>query len=168
MINHETPKMTRTIKLDNLFSSQVPALGLPKFIEWKKVIEPDAGFLKNNTVTFELRIKADSPKGLNPNFPKICDTISIGTPTIMKTSVATFLLASRKQCDTLRFWIYFLGSSLEAKHYICMLSITDKTGNQKYVFQGDVFTLDKDDPHGWFLLFWNTTKQNLTLFFISY
>ena len=62
-----------------------------------------------------------------------------------------------EKCDTLRFWSYFLGSSLEAKHYISTLSITDETGKQKYVFQGEVFTLDKNDPHGGFLLSWNTT-----------
>ena len=28
-----------------------------------------------------------------------------------------------EKCDTLRFWSYFLGSSLEAKHYISTLSI---------------------------------------------
>ena len=118
-------------------------------MKWKNVIEPKAGYLKNNTVTFELEIKADSPKGLNPNSPKICDTITVGTPTMvttLKTSGAIFFLASQKRCDTLRFWIYLLGSACEAKHYSYTLSITDKTGKPKYVFHGEAFTLDKDGP----------------------
>ena len=64
----------------------------------------------------------------------------------MKTSAATFLLASRKQCDTLRFWIYLVGSFFEAKHYRYTLSIKDKTGEPMYTFQGKVFTLDKVGP----------------------
>ena len=68
---------------------------------WNKVIDPEAGFLKNNTVAFELKIDAESPKGLNPTLPKICDDITIGTPTMLKTSGAIFLLGSRKQCNTL-------------------------------------------------------------------
>ena len=77
---------------------------------------------------------------------------------MLKASGAVFFLASRKQCDTLRFWIYFVGSNIEAKNYLYTLSISDKTGEEKYIFQGKVFTLDKDDPHGKFLLSWNETK----------
>ena len=159
MINDEGTGRTFLQHPDDLFTSEDTLYGIYQYMEWKKVIQPEAGFLKNNTIKFELTIKAVSAKGLNPNFPKICDTITIGTPTMLKTNLATFLLASRKQCDTLRFWIYFLGSSLEAKHYISTLSITDETGKQKYVFQGEVFTLDKNDPHGGFLLSWNTTHK---------
>ena len=152
MINHKFAKRTCSWKLDKLFTSKYPSWGwngTNNGMEWNKVIEPKAGFLKNNTVTFELEIKADSPKGLNPNSPKICDTITVGTPTMvttLKTSGAIFFLASRKQCDTLRFWIYLLGSACEAKNYSYILSITDKTGKPKYVFHGEVFTLDKDGP----------------------
>ena len=115
-------------------------------MEWNKVIEPEAGFLKNNAVAFELKIEADSAKGMDPTLPKICDTITIGTPIMLKTSGAIFFLGSRKQCDTLRFWIYFAGSALESKNYSYILSITDKTGKPKHVFHGEVFTLDKNDP----------------------
>ena len=115
-------------------------------MKWNKVIEPNAGFLKNNTVTFELKIKADPPKGLDLNFPKIYDTITVGTPTMLKTSGAIFFLSSRKQWDTLRFWIYLAGSALESKNYSYTLSIKDKTGKPKHVFHGDIFTLDKYDP----------------------
>jgi hypothetical protein len=149
MINHETPKMTHATSLINLFNSEGHEWGKRNFMEWNKVIEPEAGFLKNNTVTFELEIEADSPKGLNPNSPKICDILTIGTPTIvttLKTSGAIFFLASQKQCDTLRFRIYLAGSACEAKHYSYTLSIADKTGKLRYFFHGEVFTLDKDDP----------------------
>ena len=64
----------------------------------------------------------------------------------MKTSAATFFLASRKQCDTLRFSIYLLGSAVQAKNYSYCLSMMDKAGEQRFDFQGKVFTLDKDDP----------------------
>ena len=149
MINHKATEKTHLREFDRLFesgSSGWKSLGWKYFMEWNKVIDPDAGFLKNNTVTFELKIKAHSAKGLNPNFPKICDTITIGTPTILKTSADTFFLASRKQCDTLRFSIYLLGSAVQAKNYSYCLSMTDKAGEQRFDFQGKVFTLDKGDP----------------------
>ena len=69
---------------------------------------------------------------------KFCATVSM-----LKTSAATFLLASRKQCDTLRFRMYLVGSFFEAKNYRYTLSIKDKTGESMYNFQGKVFTLDK-------------------------
>ena len=115
-------------------------------MEWNKVIDPKAGFLKNNTVTFELKMKADPSKGLDLNFPKICDTNSISTPTMLKTNNAIFFLAIQKQCETLQLRIYMAGSVLEAKHYLYTLSIMDKASEQKFVFQGKVFTLDKNDP----------------------
>ena len=145
MINHEAAEKTLIGHIDDLFKPQRSELGTRQFIKWNKVIEPEAGFLKNNTVTFELKIKVDPAKGLNSNFPKICDSISIGTPTMLKTNGAIFFLASCKQCDTLRFLVYLVGSSVEANNYGYTLSIKDKTGEQKYVFQGKVFTLDKDD-----------------------
>ena len=142
MINHEAAEKTVCMKFDDSYNYESLSWGRKKFMEWSKVIEPEAGFLKNDTVTFELEI--DSVKGLNLNFPKICDTI--GTPTMLKTSDAIFFLASQKQFDTLRFWIYLVGSSFEAKKFSYTLSITDETGEQKYIFHGKVFTLEKDDP----------------------
>ena len=148
MINHEAAERTCCLSFDNksLFDSKGNHRGARQFVKWKTVMDPDAGFLKNNSVTFELKIKADSPKGLDLNFPKICDTITVGTPTMLKTTGDIFFLASRKHFDTLRFWIYLAGSALESKNYSYILSITDKTGKPKHVFHGKVFTLDKDDP----------------------
>ena len=146
VINHEPSKNTISGRFDRLHDSDRHTLGWRHFMKWNKVIEPKAGFLKNNTVTFELKMKADPAKGLDLNFPKICDTNSIGTPTMLKTKDAIFFLAIQKQCETLQFRIYMAGSAFEAKHYLYTLSIMDKTSEQKFVFQGKVFTLDKDDP----------------------
>ena len=57
----------------------------------------------------------------------------------------TFFLVGRKQCDTLRFWIYIVGSFLEAKHYSYTLTVTNNAGNKKYMHEGQVFTLDSDE-----------------------
>ena len=147
MINHDDANKTISRKFCKFYDSERHQWGWKQFMEWNKVIEPDAGFLNNNTISFELILNADTAKGLNPNIPKICDTIAVGMPTTLKTSGAIFFLAIKKQCDTLRFCIYFAGSALQAKHYEYTLSITDsKTGKPKYVFHGEVFTLDKDDP----------------------
>merc|ERR1711971_884352 len=100
IINHRAAKKTFSRSFDKLFDLEGKSWGKSKFMEWNKVIEPESGFLINDTVTFELKL--DSAKGLNLNFPKVCDTI--GTPTMLKTSGAIFFLASQKRFDTLRFW----------------------------------------------------------------
>merc|ERR1719483_1603625 len=125
MINHEDPEKTCFREFDRLFNASGNECWL-RFMEWNKAIEGDAGFLKNDTVTFELKIKVDSVKGLNPNSPKICEIITVGRPIILKTSGAIFFLASQKQCDTHRFWIYFYGSAIAAKKFSYTLSIAEK------------------------------------------
>ena len=67
-------------------------------------------------------------------------------PIKLETSDRTFFLASRKQCDTLRFWVYLVGSALEARNYGYTLIVSDQNGKQKHVFEGEVFTLDKNEP----------------------
>ena len=57
----------------------------------------------------------------------------------------TFFLVGRKQCDVLRFWIYIVGSSLEAKHYSYTLTVKSNAGDKIYNHQGKVFTLDLDE-----------------------
>ena len=57
----------------------------------------------------------------------------------------TFFLVGRKQFDTLRFWIYIVGSYLEAKHYSYTLTVVNNAGNKKYMHQGEVFNLDLDE-----------------------
>jgi hypothetical protein len=57
----------------------------------------------------------------------------------------TFFLVGRKQCDTLRFWIFIVGSSLEAKHYSYTLTVKNNAGDKIYIHQGKVFTLDSDE-----------------------
>ena len=84
--------------------------------------------------------------GLNPKRPKICGSENYGVVTKLETSDAAFFLVRQKKDDTLRFRVYFVGSPLESKNYIYNLSISDKAGQEKYDFQGKVFTLDKDDP----------------------
>ena len=69
-----------------------------------------------------------------------------GSPVKLETADGmTFFLVGRKQCDTLRFWIYIVGSSLEAKHYSYTLTVANNAGNKKYMHQGEVFSLDLDE-----------------------
>ena len=69
-----------------------------------------------------------------------------GSPVKLETADGmTFFLVGRKQCDTLRFWIYIVGSSLEAKHYSYTLTVANNAGNKKYMHEGEVFSLDSDE-----------------------
>ena len=53
-----------------------------------------------------------------------------------------FYIAGRQQCETLRFWIYLVGSVIEAKNYSYSLLIKNNAGDENYSHQGKVFTLD--------------------------
>lgn len=71
---------------------------------------------------------------------------SLGSPVKLETADGmTFFLVGRKQCDTLRFWVYFVGSFYEAKHYSYTLTVTNNAGDKKYTHQGKVFTLDSGE-----------------------
>ena len=39
--------------------------GFRNFMEWTKVTDPESGFLKDNIVTFEVKLKADAPSGID-------------------------------------------------------------------------------------------------------
>ena len=69
-----------------------------------------------------------------------------GNPIKLETTDGmTFFLVGRKQYDTLRFWIYIVGTYLEAKHYSCTVTVVNNAGNKKYMHQGEVFSLDLDE-----------------------
>ena len=77
---------------------------------------------------------------------KNCGTQVFGSPVKLETADGmTFFLVGRKQCDTLRFWIYIVGTSLEARHYSFTLTVANNAGDKKYIHQGKVFTLDLDE-----------------------
>ena len=183
LINRKDPKKTVKGDFTYLFSVDHLNLGTPNYILWTDVADPEKGFLKDNTVTFEVKLVADPPVkliadlhkgkrcffilnkelksrrfdqtyyihnyfslGRNPKRQKLCGFVNCCVPTKLETSDATFFLVRQKQGDTLRFWVYFVGSPLESKNYTFNLSIADDAGKEKYDFQGKVCTLDKDDP----------------------
>ena len=145
LINHKDPNATFKREISHLFSSEED-WGFDRYQFWTNVTDLEKGFIKDNTATFEVKLEADPPTGLNPKRPKSCGSENCGVPTKLETSDATFFLVRQKQCDTLRFWVYFIGSALEAKNYSITMSIADNAGKQKYDFQGEVFTLDIDEP----------------------
>ena len=74
---------------------------------------------------------------------KKCGTNAFGIPVELKTSDGMiFYLAGRQECKTLRFWIYLVGSVIEAKNYSYLLLIKNNAGDENYSHQGKVFTLD--------------------------
>ena len=76
----------------------------------------------------------------------LCGPQDFGNPVKLEaTDGMTFFLVGRKQYDTLRFWIYIVGSYLEAKHYSYTLTVVNNAGNKKYIHQGEVFSLDLDE-----------------------
>ena len=73
-----------------------------------------------------------------PSFdPELCGGAkSFGSPVKLETTDGRiFFLVGRKQCDTLRFWIYILASSGESNHYSYNLSITKNSGDEEQTFK---------------------------------
>jgi hypothetical protein len=69
-----------------------------------------------------------------------CGTNVLSTPVKLETTDGRiFFLVGRKQCDTIRFWIYIIGSSMEAKHYSYNLSITNNCGDGEQIDKGKLY-----------------------------
>ena len=63
LINHKDPKKTLKRITSHLYIINV-AHGWPQYMLWTDVTDPEAGFLKDNTVTFEAKLVADPPIGM--------------------------------------------------------------------------------------------------------
>ena len=72
-----------------------------------------------------------------PFNPEQCGTNVFSTPVKLETTDGRiFFLVGRKQCDSIRFCIYIIGSSMEAKQYSYTLSITNNSGDEEQIFKG--------------------------------
>ena len=56
---------------------------------------------------------------------------------------AVFFTAGYVKNETVYFWLQLLGSSDEAKKYLCTISVKNKIGNEEFNYSGTVHTLDK-------------------------
>ena len=65
IINHRNATQTEKHNFSHLFSSKDNFWGFPSFMEWAKVTDPEIGFLKDDIVTMEVKIKADPPSGID-------------------------------------------------------------------------------------------------------
>lgn len=78
-------------------------------------------------------------------FVSCCGYESCRVVTKLETRDAVFLLVRQKRHDRLIFWVYFIGSPMEARLHSYNLYISNKAGKEKYCCcEGKVFTLDKD------------------------
>jgi len=65
-------------------------------------------------------------------------------PTKMtSTCGAVFYTSGCVENKTVYFWLHLLGSSDEAKKYLCTVSIKNEIENEKFIYSGRVHTLDK-------------------------
>ena len=65
-------------------------------------------------------------------------------PTKMtSTCGAVFFTSGCVENKTVYFWLHLLGSSDEAKKYLCTISIKNEIENEKFIYSGRVHTLDK-------------------------
>lgn len=51
-------------KISNVFSAKGNTCGFSQFLSWDSVVDPEKGFVDNDSVTFEVKVTADAPTGL--------------------------------------------------------------------------------------------------------
>ena len=65
MINHKNLDTPFIMQIRHLFTSQEYTWGYKEYKLWTNVTDPEKGFIKENTVTFEVKLVADPPTGNN-------------------------------------------------------------------------------------------------------
>ncbi len=64
IINHKDPGNSFTRKISHLFYTKENDWGFSHYMSWSEVTDPERGFLKDNTITFEVKVTADAPHGV--------------------------------------------------------------------------------------------------------
>lgn len=64
VINHKDPSQTFRRKISHLFFTKENDWGFSHFMHWTEVTDPEKGYIKDNTVTFEVKVTADAPHGV--------------------------------------------------------------------------------------------------------
>ena len=64
IINQKDPKNSFTRKITHLFYTKENDWGFSHFMGWSEVTDPERGFIKDNKVTFEVKVTADAPHGV--------------------------------------------------------------------------------------------------------
>ena len=64
IINQKDPKNSFMRKITHLFFSKENDWGFSHFMGWNEVTDPERGFIKDNSVTFEVKVTADAPHGV--------------------------------------------------------------------------------------------------------
>ena len=64
IINHKDPSNTFQRKISHLFYSKENDWGFSHFMPWPEVTDPERGFIKDGSVTFEVKVTADAPHGV--------------------------------------------------------------------------------------------------------
>ena len=51
-------------KISHMFYSKENDWGFSHYMTWAEVLDPDKGYIKDDTVTFEVKVNADAPHGV--------------------------------------------------------------------------------------------------------
>ncbi len=63
--NHKDPENgTFVRKISHLFYTKENDWGFSHYMAWNEVTDPERGFLKDNSITFEVKVTADAPHGV--------------------------------------------------------------------------------------------------------
>ena len=63
LINHKDPNETFKLEISHLFTTQEIDWGFKQYMLWTNVTDAEKGFIKDNTVTVEVKLVADLPTG---------------------------------------------------------------------------------------------------------
>jgi len=64
ILNHKKPADAFVRKIAHLFYAKENDWGFSHFLAWNEVCDPEKGFVKDDAVTFEVKVTADAPHGV--------------------------------------------------------------------------------------------------------
>nr|CAD7593064.1 unnamed protein product [Timema genevievae] len=65
LLNHKEDGEPFCRKIQHLFYSKENDWGFSHFMSWQDVLEPDKGYIKDDTITLEVHVVADAPHGVS-------------------------------------------------------------------------------------------------------
>jgi ubiquitin carboxyl-terminal hydrolase 7 len=65
IINQKDPKDNFVRKISHLFYSKENDWGFAHYMNWSDVVDPEKGFIKDDTVIFQVKVQADAPHGVS-------------------------------------------------------------------------------------------------------
>ncbi|CAG2053440.1 unnamed protein product [Timema podura] len=123
LLNHKEDGEPFCRKIQHLFYSKENDWGFSHFMSWQDVLEPDKGYIKDDTITLEVHVVADAPHGVSWDSKKHTGFVGL------KNQGATCYMNSLLQT------LYFTNQLRKLANALVVLSPTAEDGEIEAVYK---------------------------------